>query len=162
MTHKVSIVLTAPLAALAMTVCTQGASASPLQTKISDAEAASAADAAQVAWASMDAGKIDSVYAPNIVGFDPVAPPLSTDRGNWTKLQQGFAAMKFDHVDVTGRTIQVLDGNNFVVSGVANFTSKDGPLKAMPMRFTDVYERQPNGKFLIVNEHVSQVPAPPK
>jgi hypothetical protein len=27
------------------------------------------------------------------------------------------------------------------------------------MRFTDVYQRQPGGKFLIVNEHVSQVPA---
>ncbi len=130
--------------------------------KISDAEAAAAADAAQVAWTSMDAAKIDSVYASNIVGFDPVAPPLSTDRGNWTKLQQGFAAMKFDHVDVADRKIQILDASTFTVSGIAQFTSKAGPVKEMPMRFTDVYERQPDGKFLIVNEHVSQVPGSPK
>jgi len=130
--------------------------------KVSDAEAAAAADAAQTAWTSMDAAKIDSVYASNVIGFDPIAPPLSTDRGNWTKLQQGFAAMKFDHIAVPDRKIQVLDANTFVVSGTAQFTSKDGPVKAMPMRFTDVYQRQAGGKFLIVNEHVSEVPPPPK
>jgi len=110
----------------------------------------------------MDAAKIDSVYAPNIVGFDPIAPPLSTNRGNWTKLQQGFAAMKFDRIAIPDRTIQVIDNNTFIVSGTAQFTSKDGPVKVMPMRFTDVYQRQPSGKFLIINEHVSLVPAPAK
>jgi ketosteroid isomerase-like protein len=133
--------------------------AAPAQMKLTDVQAAAAADAAQRAWTSMDAAKIDSVYASNIIGFDPVAPPLSTDRGNWTKLQQGFAAMKFNQLSIPDRKIQILDDNTFIVSGTAQFTSKDGPVKAMPMRFTDVYERQPDGKFLIVNEHVSQVPA---
>jgi ketosteroid isomerase-like protein len=165
MTRIISLALTGSLGALAMsTVCGAKPAAAPAATemRITDAEAAAAADAAQAAWTSMDAAKIDSVYASNIVGFDPVAPPLSTDRGNWTKLQVGFAAMKFDHLDVSGRTIQVLDANTFVVSGLAHFTSKDGPVKAMPMRFTDVYARQPGGKFLIVNEHVSQVPTESK
>jgi ketosteroid isomerase-like protein len=165
MTRTISFALIASLGAIAIpTVCNAQATPAPASTemKISDAEAAAAADAAQAAWTSMDAAKIDSVYASNVVGFDPVAPPLSTERGNWTKLQQGFAAMKFNHLDVTGRTIQVLDANTFVVSGLAHFTSKDGPVKAMPMRSTDVYARQPGGKFLIVNEHVSQVPAESK
>jgi hypothetical protein len=133
--------------------------ATPSAMKLTDAQAAAIADAAQLAWTSMDAAKIDSVYGANIIGFDPMAPPLSTDRGNWTRLQQGFAAMKFNQVNIPDRKIQILDDNTFVVSGIAQFTSKDGPVKAMPMRFTDVYQRQPGGKFLIVNEHVSQVPA---
>jgi hypothetical protein len=165
MIRTISIALRASLGVLAMsTVCNAQTSVPAAQTemKISDAEAAAAADAAQTAWTSMDATKIDSVYASNVIGFDPIAPPLSIDRGNWTKLQQGFAAMKFDHIAVPDRRIQVLDANTFIVSGTAQFTSKDGPVKAMPMRFTDVYQRQPGGKFLIVNEHVSQVPPTPK
>jgi ketosteroid isomerase-like protein len=163
MKRTLSLALSASLCALTVpTACwAQDAPASPpAAMKISDSDAAAAADAAQAAWASMDAAKIDSVYASNVVGFDPVEPPLSTERTNWTKLQQGFAEMKFDHVDLPNRTIQVLDDTTFIVSGTANFTSKDGPVKAMPMRFTDVYQKQADGKFLIVNEHVSQVPKP--
>jgi ketosteroid isomerase-like protein len=130
--------------------------------KMSDSKAAAIADATQAAWASMDANKIDSAYASDIVGFDPIVPQLSIDRANWTKLQQGFAGMKFDHLTVPDRKIQVIDADSFVVSGTAYFTSKSGPLKAMPMRFTDVYRRQADGRFLIVNEHVSAVPAAEK
>jgi ketosteroid isomerase-like protein len=130
--------------------------------KISAADAAAAVEAAQAAWVSMDAAKIDALYAPDVVGFDPIAAPLSTERATWTKLQHGFAAMKFDHVDTPDRKIQILNDDTFVVSGTATFTSKDGPLKSMPMRFNDVYQKQPNGSFLIVNEHVSVVPSPEK
>lgn len=125
---------------------------------VSDADAAAAADASQAAWVTMDAAKIDAVYAPDVVGFDPIAAPLSTDRANWTKLQQGFAAMKFNHVDIPDRKIQVLDGDTFIVSGTATFTGTDGPVKSMPMRFTDVYQKQSDGSWKIANEHTSQVP----
>jgi ketosteroid isomerase-like protein len=161
-----ALALVASIATIsAAAACQKQAASAPAAesaARISDSDAAAAADAAQAAWTSMDVRKIDAVYAPNIVGFDPMAPSLSTDRGNWTKLQQGFAAMKFDRVDIPDRSIQILDGDDFVVSGTANFTSKDGPVKSMPMRFTDVYHKQADGSFLIVNEHVSQVPAPAK
>src|SRR6184192_1579330 len=62
---------------------------------LSDADAAKITDATVATWQSMDASKIDALYAPDVVGFDVSAAPLSTDRANWTKLQQGFAAMKF-------------------------------------------------------------------
>jgi ketosteroid isomerase-like protein len=164
MKRTISIALAGSLAALSIPMVSnaQPAAAPANQMKLTDKEAAAAADAAQVAWTSMDAAKIDSVYASNVVGFDPMAPPLSTDRGNWTKLQQGFAAMKFNQIAVPDRKIQIIDDNTFVVSGTAQLTSKDGPTKTMPVRFTDVYQRQPGGKFLIVNEHVSLVPPPPK
>jgi len=163
MKSTISMVLAAALGALTIPSASSAQPANlpaapPAQMKLTDAQAAAVADAAQQAWTSMDAAKIDSVYASNIIGFDPVAPPLSTDRGNWTRLQQGFAAMKFNQLSIPDRKIQILDDDTFIVSGIAQFTSKDGPVKAMPMRFTDVYQRQPGGKFLIVNEHVSQVP----
>lgn len=125
---------------------------------ISDADAAKVTDATVAAWQSMDAAKIDALYAPDVVGFDVSAAPLSTDRANWTKLQQGFAAMKFDHAAVTQSKTQILDGDDFIFSSVANLTSTAGSVKALSLRCTDVFRKQADGKFLIVNEHCSAVP----
>jgi ketosteroid isomerase-like protein len=125
---------------------------------ISDADAAKATDATIATWQSMDAAKIDALYAPDVVGFDVSAAPLSTDRANWTKLQQGFAAMKFDHATVTQSKTQILDGEDFIFSSVANLTSTAGSVKALSIRCTDVFRKQADGKFLIVNEHCSAVP----
>jgi ketosteroid isomerase-like protein len=125
---------------------------------ISDSDAAKVTDATVATWQSMDAAKIDALYAPDVVGFDSSAPAMSTDRANWTKLQQGFAAMKFDHVAVAQSKTQILDGDNFVFSSVSNLTSAAGSVKALSLRCTDVYHRQGDGKFLIVNEHCSAVP----
>ena len=127
-------------------------------TMISDADAAKVTDATVAAWQSMDAAKIDALYAPDVVGFDVAAAPLSTDRANWTKLQQGFAAMKFDHATITQSKTQILDGEDFIFSSVANLTSTAGSVKALAIRCTDVFRKQADGKFLIVNEHCSAVP----
>lgn len=151
----------AVFAALALAGCGEQGAAPAAQADaavISEADAATAADATQLAWASKDVAKIDALYAPDVVGFDPMVAPLSTDRGNWTKLQQGFADMKFDDIKVAERKIQVLDADTFVVSGTAAMTSKDGPMKTATMRFTDVYQRDADGKWWIVNEHVSLPP----
>ena len=125
---------------------------------ISDADAAKVTDATVATWQSMDAAKIDALYAPDVVGFDVSAAPLSTDRANWTKLQQGFAAMKFDHATITQSKTQILDGDVFVFSSVANLTSTAGSVKAMSLRCTDVFRKEADGRFLIVNEHCSTVP----
>ena len=129
-------------------------------TMISDADAAKATDATVAAWQSMDGAKIDALYAPDVVGFDPDAAALSTDRANWTKLQQGFAGMKFDHVAVSQSKTQILDGEDFIFSSVSNLTSTAGSVKSMGLRCTDVFRKQDDGKFLIVNEHCSTVPHP--
>src|SRR5581483_11570178 len=96
---------------------------------ISESNAAAAADVTQAVWASQNAAKIDALYARDIVGFDPMEAQLSTDRGQWTKLQQGFVGMKFDHADVRDRKIQMLGDDEFIVSGTATLTSKDGPME---------------------------------
>lgn len=125
---------------------------------MSDADAAKITDATVATWQSMDAAKIDALYAPDVVGFDVSAAPLSTDRANWTKLQQGFAAMKFDRLAITQSKTQILDGDTFIFSSVGNLTSSAGSVKSLPIRCTDVYRKQADDKFLIVNEHCSSVP----
>ncbi|HVR91851.1 MAG TPA: DUF4440 domain-containing protein [Novosphingobium sp.] len=146
----------------ATSACTPAANtAAPEAAMITEAEAQAAIDAAHAAWVSMDTAKIEAVYAKGIVGFDFADPALSTTFENWHRLQVGFASMKLDHIDVTDRKVQILDGEDFIESGTATFTSKDGPMKTATMRFTDVYRKQADGKFLIVNEHVSAVPTAP-
>lgn len=125
---------------------------------LSEADAAKITDATVATWQSMDASKIDALYAPDVVGFDVSAAPLSADRANWTKLQQGFAAMKFDHLGISQSKTQVLDADTFVFSSLGNLTSTTGAVKTLPIRCTDVYRRQADDKFLIVNEHCSSVP----
>jgi len=127
---------------------------------VTEADAAAAADATQAAWVTMDAAKIEAPYAKDIVAFDPVEAPLSTTWDNWHKLQEGFAAAKFDKVDVADRKIQLLDSDTFVVSGTGTMTGSGEPKSAV-MRFTDVYQKQADGKWLIVNEHVSMAPTTP-
>ncbi|MGH6785783.1 MAG: DUF4440 domain-containing protein, partial [Novosphingobium sp.] len=103
---------------------------------------------------------IEAPYSKEVVAFDPMEAPLSTTWDNWHRLQEGFAAMKLDKVAVADRKIQILDADNFIVSGTADFTSTDGAMKAAKMRFTDVYHRGDDGKWWIVNEHVSMPPEP--
>ena len=159
---KRTVLLGAACAALlGVTACAKvGAPAG--KAAVSEADAAAAADATQAAWTSMDVGKIESVYAHDIVAFDPADPPLSTSWDNWDRLQKGYAAMKFDKMTVPDRKIQILGPDDFIVSGTGDMTSTDGAMKAASMRFTDVYHRQADGKWLIVNEHVSMKPEAPK
>lgn len=131
----------------------------PAAAAMTDADAAKITDATVATWQSMDAAKIDALYAPDVVGFDVDAPPLSTDRANWTKLQQAFAAAKYDHVAVTQSKTQILDGDNFVFSSVADLTSSAGASKPASIRCTDVFHKQADGKFLIANEHCSRTPS---
>ena len=138
--------------------CQKATAPAAAATIVSQADATAAADATQAAWTSMDKAKIESVYAQNVVAFDPADPPLSTTWENWDKLQAGFAAMKFDHMSAPDRNIQLLDADTFIVSGTGDMTSSTGTVKQATMRFTDVYRRQADGRWLIVNEHVSMKP----
>lgn len=151
-------------ASTAMASCNQKEAvpaAAAAATAVSEADAAAAADASEAAWTTMDAAKVEAVYAPGIVAFDPGDPSLSTTWASWHRLQQGFAAMKLDKVSVPDRKIQLLDSDTFIVSGTATFTSTGGAMKSVVLRITDVYQKQPDGRWLIVNEHVSMAPQAP-
>lgn len=149
-------------AAIGLAACSQQAAkpAHPAEAAtVSEADAAAIADATQAAWTTMDVAMIEAPYARDVVAFDPGVAPLSTTWANWHKLQQGFAAMKFDKISVPDRKIQRVDADTFIVSGTGTMTSTAGKLKSATLRFTDVYQKQPDGKWLIVNEHASMAPA---
>ena len=157
MTSKAALIS----AAVMLAACSQKAAepAAPAAA-VTEADAAAAADATQAAWVTMDAAKIEAPYAKDVVAFDPVTAPMSTDWDNFHKLQEGFAAAKFDKLDVPDRKIQLVDSDTFIVSGTGTLTGSGEPKSAV-MRFTDVYQKQADGKWLIVNEHVSLAPATP-
>lgn len=152
--------LTASALTALLGACQQAATPAPVATvaAVTEEEAAKAFDATVAAWQSMDATRIKALYAPDVAGFDYSAPDLVSDRITWDKNQDAFAAAKLDSVKVTNKKIQLLDGDNFVVTSHSIGTSTATPASNFTFRCTDVYHRPGGGQFAIVNEHCSGVP----
>jgi len=149
--------LIASLAALA--ACNQQPAAPPAAAAPpTEAEAAAIVDAAEGQWTSADTAKIMASYKEGGVWFDPVAVEPSADRATQTKWTDGFTAMKLTEKSISAKNVQVLDGDTIVASGIAALNSgAEG--EPVVFRYTDVYEKQPDGKWLIVHEHLSAPPA---
>lgn len=113
--------------------------------------------------ASYTSGKVDAImahYADNAVLFDQGLLAPVTDRQLQTKLTQGFAASQPRDITTANRNIQILDADTFIDSGVASFTIQLGQSRQpVRVRFTQVYERQPDKGWKIVHEHMSAPPA---
>lgn len=142
-------------AALLLAGCQQKAEAPPPPAKLSDGDATIIANRNEVEFASTDAARIKAVYAPDIVAFDPGVEGLITDRAAFDKAQDEFAAMKFDSFERKDRKVQVLDADTFIVSGTSAIGSTVKPSNNGVFRYTEVYQKQPDGKWQIVNEHIS-------
>ena len=60
-----------------------------------------------------------------------------------------------------GRHIQLVGPDAFVSSGIERFTVAAGAARpTVSARFTDVFQRQKDGQWKIINEHVSMPPTP--
>lgn len=127
---------------------------------VTEAEVNQVFDATIAAWASMDADKIKALYGPGVAGFDFAAGPLVGDRATWDKNQEGYAAMKIDSVKVVGKHIQILDAATFIVTSLTEDTSTTMPKSNGLVRCTDVFHRDEQGKWPIINEHCSAMPKP--
>jgi len=150
--------LIAGLAALAACNQQPAAPTEAIAAVPTEAEAAAIVDGAQAAWSSADTAKIMAAYKEGGVWFDPVAVEPSADRATQTKWTDGFTAMKLSEMSIANRNIQVLDGDTIVASGIA--TLKSGTAgEPVTFRYSDVYEKQADGKWLIVHEHLSALPA---
>ena len=130
----------------------------PAATAVTEADASTAFDATVAAWGSMDAAKVKALYAPDVAGFDYSAAPLVTDRAIWDKNQDSFAAAKLDQISVTEKKIQLLGPDAFVVSSTSEGKSTAMPANNTKFRCTDIYRRQPDGTWLIVNENCGALP----
>jgi ketosteroid isomerase-like protein len=145
---------------IALAACKPQAPAKPPEaaaTVPTEAEAAKIVDTAEAPWTSVDTAKIMSAYKEGAVMFDIVAASPSTDRATQNKWTDGFTAMKLTEKSIADKHVQVLDADTIVASGIA--TLKSGAQgEPISFRYSDVYERQPDGKWMIVHEHLSTPP----
>ena len=143
---------------LAIAGCKQAPAGHAAVTK---AEAATIAEQAE---ANFTTGKVDDVmrqYAEGAVLFDAGHPTLSTDRKVQTGWAQSFASMQPSDYSVPDRRIQLLGPDAFISSGTETFTVVAGAARpSVSARFTDVFQRQKDGSWKIVHEHVSMPPTP--
>jgi len=148
----------APCACLVLLMGCNQATTPQTPAVVSEAEAGEVFDAALSAWQSMDEAKMKALYAPDFVGFDFTLAPLITDRAEWDKVEDGYAAAKIDALNVSARKIQLLGPDAFVASFSAEATSTALPQNNGPFRCNDVFHRDAAGAWLIVNEHCSVLP----
>lgn len=150
-----------PFAALLFLSGCNEATAPPTPATVTEAEAGQVFDAALSAWQSMDAAKMKALYAPDFAGFDFSLAPLITDRAEWDKVEDAFAAAKVDSLDITAKKIHLLGPDAFVVDFYADATSTALPQNNGGIRCTDVFHRDAAGAWLIVAEHCSVPPEAP-
>lgn len=124
-------------------------------------EAGKIVDAAEASFTSGDPFRIMEHYAPDAVIFDPGQNEPTRDRAVATKWAESFVALKPTGFSPGKRNLQILSDHLIVSSGVATvtITGKNGPEK-LRTRYTDIYKQQRNKVWLIVHEHLSNVPEP--
>ena len=141
----------------ALAACQQPAAQPP----VTEAQAEQIARAAEATFTSGDLGKIMDQYADNAVMIDASTADPSTDRKVQSGWAKTFVSMKPANFQVAGRHIQLVGPDAFVSSGIERFTVEAGAARpTVSARFTDVFQRQRDGKWKIITEHVSMPPTP--
>ena len=141
------------LAALAG--CRQQQAHSP----VTEAEASTIAERTEASFTTGDVNAVMRHYANGAVMIDASNAAPSTDRKVQTGWAQAFVSMKPADYHVPDRHIQIVGPDAFVSSGTEVFTVKAGAANpTVSARFTDVFQRQKDGSWKIVHEHVSMPP----
>lgn len=132
-----------------------GTSATPL----TQADAEKIVGDAEAAWSSNRVETVMANYADGAVVFDTATLAPTTDRNIQTRGNAAFLTMKPADFRVDPRQVQLLDNDTIVASGVLSFTANVGAARpVLKTRYTQVYQRQPDGSFKIVHEHMSSPP----
>ena len=149
-----------PIAALLLLAACQQQAGEAKLVPPTQAQAEKIIESTEKSYGSGNAAEIMAHYADGAVMFDMgVLAPIA-DRQMQTKITQGLAAMQPRDLTAANRQIQVLDTNTFIDSGVASFTIQLGQSRQpVRVRYTDVYQRQPDNGWKIVHEHMSAPPA---
>lgn len=113
---------------------------------------------------SLSGGKAENVVAL----YDTDAILLATLENNpittqeqRTQYFQGLVKKPEMAVAVQQEDIRALDENTAIVSGVYTFSFKDSDKKTeIPARYSFVYEKNSDGRWLIENHHSSMLPKP--
>ena len=144
------------LLTLAVAACSKAPSGNP---PVTTAQAERIAEQAEANFTTGDAKKVMAQYADNAVMIDAASPDPSADRKVQSGWAQTFVSMQPADYKVIDRKIQLLGGDAFISSGIETFTVAAGAARpTVSARFTDVFQRQKEGSWKIVNEHVSMPP----
>jgi ketosteroid isomerase-like protein len=155
----VRLLLISAIALLPVAGCKQAASDHAPVTK---AEATRIAEQAEATFTTGDVNAIMRQYADGAVMFDASHPELSIDRKVQAGWARDFVSMKPADYHVPDRQIQLIGPDAFISSGTEIFTVEAGAARpTVSARFTDVFQRQRDGSWKIVHEHVSLPPAQP-
>ena len=131
------------------------------QASLTKAEATKIAESAEANFNTGDVKAVIGQYAEGAVMFDASHAAYSTDRKVQTGWAKDYVSMKPADYHVPDRQIQILGPDAFVSSGTEVFTIEAGTARpTISARFTDVFQRQSDGSWKIIHEHVSLPPAP--
>jgi hypothetical protein len=126
---------------------------------ITAAEATQIAERAEANFTKGDVNAVMAQYANNAVMIDAGSPDPSRDRNVQSGWAKTFVSMQPADYKVIDRHIQLLGDDAFISSGIETFTVAAGAARpTVSARFTDVFQRQKDGSWKIVNEHVSMPP----
>ena len=153
-------------AALAVGACEVRKAAAPVgeprvERALGQEEAEKVVANTHAAFTSGDAFRIMENYAPGASMFDPGHADMTTDRATQTKWTADFVAMKPSDLVTQPREVRVLDADTIVASGKAAFLAQVGANRErLQVRYSQVFQRQPDGAWKIVHEHMSMPPGP--
>jgi hypothetical protein len=126
---------------------------------VTEAEATSIAEKAEASFTTGNVDAIMAQYANGAVMIDASNAAPSTDRKVQTGWAKAFVSMKPTDYHVPDRHIQLLGPDAFISSGIETATIEAGTARpTISARFTDVFQRQHDGSWKIVHEHVSMPP----
>lgn len=107
---------------------------------------------------SMDLTAIDKWYNDDVVAFDPEAPARIDGKVSMHVANARFVDLKFDHAEMPDPKIQIIGPNLFIASGLAHLTSSTGKTKEAAFRYTEVFQKQADGTWQSINEHLDFPP----
>ena len=133
--------------------------ASQSHSPVTELEASAIAEKAEASFTTGAVNAVMDQYANGAVMIDASNPAPSTDRKVQTGWAKSFVSMKPAGYHVPDRHIQIVGPDAFVSSGTEVFTVQAGAANpTVSARFTDVFQRQRDGSWKIVHEHVSMPP----
>lgn len=134
----------------------------PAPVVLTEAEASAIADKLGETVAAGNLDQVVALYAPDAVAFSA----LSNDMITTTEANRadGEAILKLaPKTTLNARKVQVLDADTFVDSGVMTWDiTKNGKPTWIVVRYTDVFQKQTDGSWKVVAEHLSPTPQPVK
>jgi uncharacterized protein (TIGR02246 family) len=128
-----------------------------------EAEAIAVVNAMPPLVFAKDVPGIVGLYTDDAVLVDMGAPELITTKAANEAATKMMVGMDVSKMTINERHIQIIDADTFVSTMIATMDAKPGgKAESMSARVTDIYQKQAGGKWLVVNEHVSMMPAKPK